>query len=57
MNTEPLYLNGVFMAMREARISVEDRGFQLGDGVYKVVKSCWRRAGVAFGSFVWVSLG
>lgn len=38
MTGELLYLNGVVMPLSEGRISVEDRGFQLGDGVYEVVK-------------------
>ncbi|MBU2603292.1 MAG: aminotransferase class IV [Actinobacteria bacterium] len=33
-----LYLNGAFMALDQGRVGVEDRGFQLGDGVYEVVK-------------------
>jgi D-alanine transaminase len=33
----PCYLNGEFTSMREARISVMDRGFIFGDGVYEVV--------------------
>lgn len=32
-----LYLNGVFVAESEARISVMDRGFLFGDGVYEVI--------------------
>lgn len=31
------YLNGEFTALRDARISVMDRGFIFGDGVYEVV--------------------
>jgi D-alanine transaminase len=33
----PCYLNGEFTTLREARISVMDRGFIFGDGVYEVV--------------------
>ena len=33
----PCYLNGEFTNLREARISVLDRGFIFGDGVYEVV--------------------
>jgi D-alanine transaminase len=33
----PCYLNGEFTTLREARISVLDRGFIFGDGVYEVV--------------------
>ena len=36
--TEVLYLNGAFMPLSEGRISVEDRGFELGDGIYEVIK-------------------
>ncbi len=35
---EILYLNGTFMDLAEGRISVEDRGFELGDGIYEVIK-------------------
>ncbi|MGE5586913.1 MAG: D-amino-acid transaminase [Clostridia bacterium] len=38
---EIAYVNGEFMALSEARVSVEDRGFQFGDGVYEVVR-CYR---------------
>jgi D-alanine transaminase len=38
MDSELLYLNGVVLPLSEGRIHVEDRGFQLGDGVYEVVK-------------------
>ena len=34
---ELAYLNGVFVPLAEARISIEDRGFQFGDGVYEVI--------------------
>jgi D-alanine transaminase len=33
----PCYLNGEFTSMREAKVSVMDRGFIFGDGVYEVV--------------------
>ena len=33
----PCYLNGVYSPLRDARISVLDRGFIFGDGVYEVV--------------------
>jgi len=32
-----LYLNGVFVSESEARVSVMDRGFLFGDGVYEVI--------------------
>ena len=31
------YVNGTFMPLSEAKVSVEDRGFQFGDAVYEVV--------------------
>lgn len=33
----PCYLNGEFTALKDARISVLDRGFIFGDGIYEVV--------------------
>ncbi len=33
----PCYLNGEFSSLREAKVSVLDRGFIFGDGVYEVV--------------------
>ncbi len=33
----PCYLNGEYTALRDAKISVMDRGFIFGDGVYEVV--------------------
>lgn len=38
MDVEMLYLNGSFLPLSEGRVPVEDRGFELGDGVYEVVK-------------------
>jgi len=38
MSIELLYLDGEFMPLSEGLIPVEDRGLQLGDGVYEVVK-------------------
>jgi D-alanine transaminase len=38
MDIETLYLNGTFMPLSEGRVHVEDRGFQMGDGVYDVIK-------------------
>ena len=37
MTTDIVYLNGNFMPLGEARISVLDRGFIFGDGVYEVI--------------------
>jgi D-alanine transaminase len=47
MDSETLYLNGEFKALDEGWIHVEDRGFQLGDGVYEVIK-------VMNGRLVWL---
>ncbi len=47
MDVEMLYLNGTFMPLSEGRVHVEDRGFQLGDGVYEVIK-------VMNGRLVWL---
>ncbi|OIR11332.1 D-alanine aminotransferase [mine drainage metagenome] len=38
-----IYLNGAFMPIEEARISVLDRGFIFGDGVYEVIPVYSRR--------------
>ena len=34
---ELAYVNGAYMPLAEATISVEDRGFQFADGVYEVI--------------------
>jgi D-alanine transaminase len=47
MDGETLYLNGVFRPLDEGHVHVEDRGFQLGDGVYEVIK-------VMNGRLVWL---
>jgi D-alanine transaminase len=39
-----IYLNGQFMPVEEAKISVLDRGFIFGDGVYEVIPVYSRRA-------------
>jgi D-alanine transaminase len=36
--SELIWLNGEIMPMAEARIGVEDRGFQFADGVYEVIR-------------------
>ena len=36
--SELIWLNGQVMPLSEARISVEDRGFQFADGVYEVIR-------------------
>lgn len=33
------YVNGEFLPLAEARVSIEDRGFQFGDGVYEVIRT------------------
>jgi D-alanine transaminase len=33
-----LYLNGEYLPLEQGRVSVEDRGFQFGDGVYEVIR-------------------
>ena len=35
---ELLYLNGTIMPLAGGTVSVEDRGFQFGDGIYEVIK-------------------
>lgn len=34
---ELAYVNGVFSRIEDAKVSIEDRGFQFGDGVYEVI--------------------
>jgi D-alanine transaminase len=34
---ESAYVNGVFGPIAEAKVSIEDRGFQFGDGIYEVI--------------------
>jgi D-alanine transaminase len=34
-----LYLNGEYLPLEQGRVSVEDRGFQFGDGVYEVIRA------------------
>lgn len=36
---DDLYLDGRYLPLGEGRVSVEDRGFQFGDGVYEVIRS------------------
>ena len=44
---ELLYLNGSYLPLDDGRISVEDRGFELSDSVYEVIK-------VMNGRIVWL---
>jgi D-alanine transaminase len=41
--TQTVYLNGEFIALADAKVSVLDRGFIYGDGVYEVVPVYGRR--------------
>lgn len=36
--SEIAFLNGKFLPLGEARVSIEDRGFQFADGIYEVVR-------------------
>src|SRR3954469_18726808 len=36
--TEWIWLNGETLAMADARLGIEDRGFQFADGVYEVIR-------------------
>ena len=36
--SEIAFVNDVFMPLSEARVSVEDRGFQFGDGIYELLR-------------------
>ncbi len=47
MDGELLYLNGEYRDLSEGWVHVEDRGFQLGDGIYEVIK-------VMNGRLVWL---
>ena len=40
---EYFYVNGEFVERRDARVSVEDRGYQFADGVYEVTRFHGRR--------------
>ena len=37
MNNQTVYLNGKFLPLEEASVSILDRGFMLGDGVYEMI--------------------
>ena len=37
LGSSPVYLNGTFVPLSEAKVSVMDRGFLFGDGVYEVI--------------------
>ncbi len=44
MSRNTVYLNGEWLPLAEARVSVLDRGFMLGDGVYELIPVYQRRA-------------
>ena len=33
------FVNGTFVPLAEAKVSIEDRGFQFGDGIYEVIRT------------------
>jgi len=33
------FVNGTFVPLSEAKVSIEDRGFQFGDGIYEVIRT------------------
>lgn len=37
MDNRKVYLNGEYLPLKDAKISVLDRGFLFGDGVYEVI--------------------
>jgi D-alanine transaminase len=39
MDNKTVYLNGQYLPLRDAKISVMDRGFLFGDGIYEVIPS------------------
>jgi D-alanine transaminase len=43
MSQQSVYLNGEYLPLSEARVSVLDRGFMLGDGVYELIPVYQRR--------------
>jgi len=40
---EIAFVNGLFLPLADATVSVEDRGFQFGDGIYEVIRTYDRR--------------
>src|SRR5258708_20840099 len=38
MSDEKIWINGEIIPMADARIGVEDRGYQFADGVYEVIR-------------------
>ena len=43
MSVQTVYLNGEWLPLGEARVSILDRGFMLGDGVYELIPVYQRR--------------
>jgi D-alanine transaminase len=37
--SETAFINGRFLPLAQASVSIEDRGFQFGDGVYEVIRT------------------
>jgi len=33
------FINGAFVSLADAKVSIEDRGFQFGDGIYEVIRT------------------
>ena len=33
------FVNGRFLPLADAKVSIEDRGFQFGDGIYEVIRT------------------
>lgn len=52
MNRGTVYLNGEWLPLAEARVSVLDRGFMLGDGVYELIP-VYRRKPFRFDEHLW----
>src|SRR4030065_471329 len=36
---EVAFINGAFVPLAEAKVSIEDRGFQFSDGIYEVIRT------------------
>lgn len=33
------FVNGAFVSPADAKVSIDDRGFQFGDGIYEVIRT------------------
>ncbi|NQD67115.1 D-amino-acid transaminase [Bacillus haikouensis] len=38
MTVETVFLNGEFVKRKDAKVDIEDRGYQFGDGIYEVIR-------------------